>query len=439
MRVCFVSLGCAKNLINSEQMIYLMEDAGFEIVSVEDGADVAVVNTCAFIESAKSEAIDQILELAEYKKSGQLRKIIVAGCLAERYRDEVTRELPEVDALVGTGSFDEIVTAVYMAVRGERPCLFGDIDAACPETPRVLSAGPGWAYLKVAEGCDNRCSYCVIPDLRGKYRSRPMENIVSEAQMLVGNGARELILVAQDVSRYGVDLYGKRSLCGLLRELAAIPQLEWIRLHYLYPDEMDDELIDLIATEEKIIKYLDIPIQHISDGILKKMNRRGTGAEIRTLFKKLRERIPGVVLRTSLITGLPGEAEAEFEELCEFLREFKIERAGVFPYSPEEGTPAYSMPRADEEMAVRRAGLIMELQSGIMDTFSEGRVGTALGVLCEGFDDESGLWYGRSEADSPDIDGRVLFDGPACEIGRINKVYITGVSGDDLIGRVTEE
>ncbi len=432
-----ISLGCAKNLVNSEQMLYLMSEAGYTLVPEADGADLVIVNTCGFIDAAKSEAIDTILEMAELKKAGRLGGLIVTGCLSERYRDSISEELPEIDTVLGVGSFGSIVEAADAVMEGRRLSLFGDSSAPIDEIPRVVSTGPGWAYLRIAEGCNNFCAFCAIPFIRGRYRSRRMEDIVEEARDLAAHGVKELIVIAQDITRYGTDLYGKRSLAALCRELAKIDGVEWIRLHYLYPDQFDDELIDELAANDKIVKYLDIPIQHINDGILKAMNRRGTGGEIRALFKTLRERIPGLVLRTSLIAGLPGEGEAEFEELCEFLREARIERVGVFPFSPEEGTPAAKMPHVDAEEAQRRADIILELQAPIMDEFCAGFVGRTLRVLCEGVDDETGLNTGRSYADSPDIDGQVLFSGSAAE-GEMVNVLIQSAEDGILFGEVEE-
>ena len=432
-----ISLGCAKNLVNSEQMLYLMSEAGYTLVPEADGADLVIVNTCGFIDAAKSEAIDTILEMAELKKAGRLGGLIVTGCLSERYRDSISEELPEIDTVLGVGSFGSIVEAADAVMEGRRLSLFGDSSAPIDEIPRVVSTGPGWAYLRIAEGCNNFCAFCAIPFIRGRYRSRRMEDIVEEARDLAAHGVKELIVIAQDITRYGTDLYGKRSLAALCRELAKIDGVEWIRLHYLYPDQFDDELIDELASNDKIVKYLDIPIQHINDGILKAMNRRGTGGEIRALFKTLRKRIPGLVLRTSLIAGLPGEGEAEFEELCEFLREARIERVGVFPFSPEEGTPAAKMPHVDAEEAQRRADIILELQAPIMDEFCAGFVGRTLRVLCEGVDDETGLNTGRSYADSPDIDGQVLFSGSAAE-GEMVNVLIQSAEDGILFGEVEE-
>ena len=433
-KISLISLGCAKNLVNSEQMLYLLSEAGYTLVPEPDGADAVIINTCGFIDAAKSEAIDTVLEMAELKKAGKLGKIIVTGCLAERYQDTVMQELPEIDAVLGVGSFGDIVEAVTKALNNESVFSFGDKNAPVEETPRVVSTGPSWAYLRIAEGCNNFCAFCAIPYIRGRYRSREIENVVEEARELAEHGVKELIVIAQDITRYGADLYGKRCLAELCRRLAEIDGVEWIRLHYLYPDQFDDELIDEIASNEKIVKYLDIPIQHINNDILKSMNRRGTGDDIRKLFKELRERIPGVVLRTSLISGLPGEGDAEFEELCSFLREAKIERAGVFPFSPEEGTPAAKMPHVDAEEAQRRADLIMEIQAGVMDEFNASLIGKALEVLCLDYDEDSQMWVGRSCYDSPDIDGLVFFDGDGGE-GNIVYVNITAVADDgNLIG-----
>ena len=418
-----ISLGCAKNLVNSEQMLYLMSEAGYTLMPEPEGADLVIINTCGFIDAAKSEAIDNILQMAELKKAGKLGGIIVTGCLSERYQDSIQTELPEIDAVLGVGSFGEIVEAAnaVMAKTGYRG--FGDSSAPIEETPRVVSTGPGWAYLRIAEGCNNFCAFCAIPFIRGRYRSRSLENILEEARDLAAHGVKELIVIAQDITRYGTDLYGKRCLARLCRELSQIEGIEWIRLHYLYVDQFDDELIDEIAHNDKIVKYLDIPIQHINNQILKRMNRRGTGDDIRALFNKLRLKIPGLVLRTSLIAGLPGEGEAEFEELCEFLREARIERVGVFPFSPEEGTPAAAMDHVDAETAQRRADLIMELQAPIMEDFCQRFAGQTLRVLYEYYDEESGYHVGRSYADSPDIDGLVLFSGD-CQEGDMVDVLI---------------
>ena len=428
-----ISLGCAKNLVNSEQMLYLMDEAGYQLVYEPEGAGLVIVNTCGFIDAAKSEAIDTILQMAELKAAGKLGGIIVTGCLAERYKDSILSELPEIDAVLGVGSFGDIVSAADAVTQGGGISRFADSSAPVDEIPRVVSTGPSWAYLRIAEGCNNFCAFCAIPYIRGRYRSRDIDAVLEEARDLAEHGVKELIVIAQDITRYGTDLYGKRCLAQLCRRLGEIEGIEWIRLHYLYPDQFDDELIDEIARNDKIVKYLDIPIQHINNDILKRMNRRGTGDDIRSLFKTLRERIPGVVLRTSLISGLPGEGEAEFEELCEFLKETRIERVGVFPFSPEEGTPAAAMPHVDSDEAQRRAQLIMELQAPIMDDFCQGFVGKNIRVLCEYFDSESQYLVGRSYADSPDIDGQVYFCG-SCKEGDFATVHITSADGGDLYG-----
>ena len=432
-----ISLGCAKNLVNSEQMLYLLDEAGYTLTPEPEGADLAIVNTCGFIDAAKSEAIDTILQMAELKKEGKLGGLIVCGCLTERYQDTILQELPEIDAVLGVGSFGEIVKAADAVLEGRKASFFGDRNAPVEEIPRVVSTGPSWAYLRIAEGCNNFCAFCAIPYIRGRYRSRTMENVVAEAKDLAAHGVKELIVIAQDITRYGTDLYGKRCLAKLCRELSEIEGIRWIRLHYLYPDQFDDELIDEIASNDKIVKYLDIPIQHINNQILKRMNRRGTGDEIRALFKTLRERIPGLVLRTSLIAGLPGEGPEEFEELCSFLREARIERVGVFPFSPEEGTPAAKMEHADEEEAQRRADLILQLQAPIMDAFCQRFVGQTIEVLVTDYDEEEQCWVGRSYADSPDIDGEVRFDG-VCREGDMVSVTITEAEDGILYGEEAE-
>lgn len=432
--IALISLGCAKNLVNSEQMLYLLSEAGYALTPSPDGADAVIINTCGFIDAAKSEAIDTILEMAKLKSEGRLGRIIVTGCLTERYKSAVTEELPEVDAILGVGSFGEIVDAVNAVFEDKPVSIFTDNSAPVDEIPRVVSTGPAWAYIRIAEGCNNFCAFCAIPYIRGRYRSRTMENILEEAQDLARHGVKELIVIAQDITRYGTDLYGRRCLAELCRRLSEIDGIQWIRLHYTYPDQFDDELINEIANNDKIVKYLDIPIQHINNGILKAMNRRGTGDDIRALFKTLRERIPGLVLRTSLIAGLPGEGEAEFEELCEFLREAKIERAGVFPFSPEEGTPAAAMEHVDFDEAQRRAELIMDIQAQVMDEFAASLIGRRLPVICLDYDEEQKMWVGRSCYDSPDIDGLVYFDGSGGE-GNIVDVNISSVTDDgNLIG-----
>ena len=439
MKVGMISLGCPKNQVSAEQMLYLLREAGHEIVTEEEEAEAIVVNTCAFIEDAKQEAINTILEVARHKEEGSLKLLIVTGCLAQLFKEQVLTELPEVDAVVGVGSCDEICEVLNRAEAGEKPVVIGDNSAPVSECGRLISTGPAWAYLLIAEGCDNRCSYCLIPSIRGRFRSRAPEDILAEADKLASWGYREIILVAQDLTRYGQDIPGW-DLARLLTELVKIDGIDWIRLHYLYPHELNDGLIDVIANEPKIVKYLDIPLQHINADILKKMNRRDTPDEIRALLKKLRERIPGLVLRTSLITGLPGEGEAEFEELCQFLWDQRMLRAGVFPYSPEEGTPAAKMERVDTEEAIRRAELVVDIQSRIMDEWNEEVQGEVLEVLCEGFDGQSMSYVGRSYADSPEVDGHIYFTAEEpVEAGTFVRVRITGTMDGDLTGELVEE
>ncbi len=434
MKVGMISLGCPKNQVSAEQMLYLLREAGHEIETDPAEAEAIVINTCAFIEDAKQEAINTILEIAEFKREGALRLLIVTGCLSQLFGEQILSELPEVDAVVGVGSCEEIADILDRAQKGEKPVVIGDNSAPVSECPRMISTGPAWAYLLIAEGCDNRCSYCVIPRIRGRFRSRAPEKILEEAGKLASYGYREIILVAQDLTRYGKDIPGW-DLARLLRELCKIEGVDWIRLHYLYPHELTDELIEVIADEPKVVKYLDIPIQHINDRILKLMNRRDTGDEIRALFRKLRGRIPGLVLRTSLISGLPGEGEAEFEELCEFLREAKIERAGVFPFSPEEGTPAAAMEHADAQTARARAEKIQELQAGVMDEWEASLAGKTVSAICDGYSAETGEALGRAYFDSPGIDGAVVFEGEVSP-GDIVEVEIISAEDGVLKGKV---
>ena len=433
--VAFISLGCAKNQVNCEQMMAAAQAAGNTVQAGPEGADVVVVNTCGFLASACEEAIENILEMAELKKAGKVRKILVSGCMAQRYQKDILQELPEVDGILGTGSYGDIAAAIDEVMgKGLRPCYLGNVSTAEQGGERILSTPPWYAYLRIAEGCDNRCAYCVIPALRGKYRSRPMAELLDEAAELASAGVKELIVIAQDITRYGTDLNGEHQLAKLLQELCKL-DFHWIRLHYLYPDEVTEELIDTVAREEKIVPYLDIPIQHCNDGILKAMNRRDTKAELLTLFGKLRERIPGLVLRTSLITGLPGEGEEELAELCDFLREVRIERAGVFPFSPEDGTKAAKMEHVDFEEAQRRAEIVVDVQSDIIDAYNESVLGSVREILCEGFDPQAQMFYGRSYAESPDIDGRVWFTAEEeVPAGTFVSVRLTGTMDGELTG-----
>ena len=437
----FISLGCAKNQVDCERMMYRVQEAGHTVCPDVVGCDVVVINTCGFIDSAKAEAIDYILSTAGLKADGYVGKILVTGCLSQRYQEEIMMEMPEVDGVLGTGSYTEIVPAIEALLEGGSVADFGSIDAPEQETGRILTTPEHYAFLKIAEGCDNRCAYCIIPYLRGKFRSRQMDDVLYEARLLAASGVKELIVVAQDTSRYGTDLPGhKRLLPDLLRELCKIEELHWVRVHYVYPDEIDDEFIEVMATEPKIVKYLDIPIQHCNSKILKLMNRRGDREFLEQLFAKLRSRIPGLVVRTSLITGLPGEGEEEFEELCRFLREQRLERVGAFAFSPEEGTPAAEMEFVDNETAQKRAEVIEMIQSGIMDDYNAAMIGRELEILVEGFDEEFEQYYGRSYADSPDIDGRVWLacDEPLTE-GTFVKVCIDSCIDGDLAGYVLED
>ena len=440
-KIGFISLGCAKNQVDCERMMYRVREAGHEVCPDVVGCDVVVINTCGFIDSAKAEAIDYILSTAGLKADGYVGKILVTGCLAQRYKDEITKEMPEVDGILGTGSYTEIVPAIEALLGDEQVADFASIDAPEQETGRIVTTPEHYAFIKIAEGCDNHCAFCVIPSLRGKYRSRQMDDILYEARLLVDSGVKELIVVAQDTSRYGTDLSGhKRLLPELLRRLCEIEGVHWVRVHYVYPDAIDDELIDLMATEPKIVKYLDIPIQHCNSKILKLMNRRGSGEFLKELFAKLRSRIPGLVIRTSLITGLPGEGEEEFEELCKFLKEERLERVGAFAFSPEEGTPAAEMEYVDTEVAQKRAELIEMIQSQIMDDYNAALIGKTLEVLVEGFDEEAEQFYGRTYADSPDIDGKVWIASQESLVeGDFVQVCIDGTVEGDLAGYVVEE
>ncbi len=436
----FISLGCAKNQVDCERMMYRVREAGHEVLSEVAGSDVVVINTCGFIDSAKSEAIDYILEMAALKAEGLVGKILVTGCLSQRYQEEILREMPEVDGILGTGSYHKIVPAIEQLLTDAPVSDFDSIDAPEQETGRVLTTPEHYAFLKIAEGCDNRCSYCVIPSLRGKFRSRTMDDVLYEARLLADSGVKELIVVAQDTSRYGLDLYGKRMLPELLTELCKIDGFTWIRIHYVYPDEITEELMDVMAAEPKIVKYLDIPIQHCNNKILKLMNRRGDGAYLRELFAKLRAKMPDIVLRTSVITGLPGEGEEEFSELCEFLKEMKLERVGAFAFSPQEGTPAFEMDYPDFSVAQQRAEILEQIQSRIMDDYNASFIGKTVQVLIDGYNEEFGQFYGRTYGDSPDIDGRVwIASDEALMEGTFINVTIDGLVDGDLSGYPQEE
>ena len=441
IKIGFISLGCAKNQVDCERMMYRVQDAGYQVQADVVGTDVVVINTCGFIDSAKSEAIDSILQMAQLKEQGLVGKILVTGCLSQRYQQEIMKELPEVDGVLGTGSYTQVVPAIEKLLAGEGVSDFASIDTPEEECSRILTTPEHYAYIKIAEGCDNRCSYCIIPYLRGKFRSRQLDDVLYEARVLAASGVKELLVVAQDTSRYGTDFpEHKRLLPELLRQLCRIDGLEWIRVHYTYPDEIDDDFIEVMATEPKIVKYLDIPIQHCNSKILKLMNRRGDREHLEALFAKLRERVPGVVLRTSVITGLPGEGEEEFAELCEFLKEQRLERVGVFPFSPEEGTPAAEMEFVDFEIAQDRAQQLEMIQSAIMDDYNAGMLGKTETVLIDGYDEDMGQFYGRTYADSPEIDSRVwIASQEALVEGTFVKVCIDGVVDGELSGYILED
>ena len=408
--VGMISLGCAKNRTDSEIMLGILAEKGFGIVNEPAEADVLIVNTCGFIEAAKQESIDTILEMAEYKDD-KCKLLVVTGCLAERYNKEVLKEFPEINAIVGVGDYHKIAEIIDEAMGGTRPALYGHMNCDVPEgLPRILTTGNTTAYIKIAEGCDNNCTYCAIPKIRGKYRSRRMEDIVSEARDLAESGIKELIVIAQDTTRYGKDIYGKYSLAELLKKLCEIDGFRWIRVHYFYTEAITDELIDLFGTEPKLCPYVDMPIQHINNTILRRMARRTTGEQIRETIEKLRKVVPDITIRTSIIVGFPGETEEQFEELCEFIKEARLERVGVFAFSEEEGTAAADFEdKIDEETRNRRLETLMGIQKEISLENNKRKLGKKLTVLCEGYDEESYLYFGRSSGDSVDVDGNVYF------------------------------
>ncbi|MGN0559253.1 MAG: 30S ribosomal protein S12 methylthiotransferase RimO [Acutalibacteraceae bacterium] len=438
-KVGIVSLGCAKNRVDAEMLMYKLHKAGFTLVEDAAMADAAIVNTCGFIESAKQESIDEILELANLKKEGKIKAIIVTGCLAERYQSEVMKQLYEVDAVVGIGANENIAQIVKDALDGKKTESYPDKQSLSLEGGRVQSTLPHYAYLKIAEGCDNCCTYCAIPLIRGHFRSRKMENIIEEAKHLAKNGVKELLVIAQDTTRYGEDIYGELKLSELLTELCKIDGIMWVRVLYCYPDRITDELIDVISREEKIVKYIDIPLQHCNGRVLKSMNRRGNRESLTALLNKIKERIPNVVLRTTLIAGFPGETDEEFEELCEFVKEIKFQRLGCFAYSQEEDTPAALMNnQIDEETKNKRAEIIMSCQQSIMDEYEQSLIGTEADVLVEGFDRYAECYFGRTYADAPEVDANVFITAedkkPA--VGDIIKVRITDVIDGDPIGEM---
>lgn len=442
MKILFVSLGCDKNLVDSEVMLGILEDAGYQFTDDETEADIIVVNTCCFIGDAKEESINTLLEMAEQKKTGKLKVLIAAGCLAQRYQEEVLREIPEVDGIVGTASLDKIADIVKETLGGRKEMMLDDIGAGILKRGRrIVTTGGHYAYLKIAEGCDRYCTYCVIPGVRGRYRSVPMESLVEEAGKLAENGVRELILVAQETTLYGQDLYGEKKLPELLRRLARIPGIHWIRLLYCYPEEITDELIEVIRQEEKICHYMDIPIQHASDRILARMGRKTSRQEITERIGRIRERIPDMAVRTTLITGFPGETEEDVEELLDFVDEMEFERLGVFAYSQEEDTPAAAMPdQVPEAVKEERRGRVMELQQEIAFARGEEMIGQELEVLIEGKVADENAYVGRTYMDAPGVDGYIFVNtGLELMSGMFVRVRVTGALEYDLIGELTDE
>ena len=439
-KVCMVSLGCPKNQVDAEMMLKLLSDGGLEITSAEADADAIIINTCGFIESAKAEAIENILEAAEYKKDGSCKALIVTGCLAERYKDDVTEEIPEVDVCVGIGSNSKIAEIVINAIEGKRENFYGDKADLNLNGERILGGYPFSTYLKVADGCDNCCTYCAIPKIRGRMRSRTIEDCVNEAKALAEKGVRELIVVAQDTTAYGEDIYGESKLPELLTELCQIDGLHWIRTLYTYPDRITDKLLDVIAKEEKLVKYLDIPIQHVNGEILKKMNRKGDKESLSALIDKIRAKIPEITLRTTLITGFPGETEEQFCEMAEFVKEKRFDRLGCFPYSAEEGTLAAEFDgQIDEQTKNDRMENIMEMQMTIAAEKNEEKADTVTEVIIEGWDDYIKCYFGRTAADAPEVDGKIFFMSTRpLKIGDFAKVRINDCIDYDLLGELEE-
>lgn len=442
MKILFISLGCDKNLVDSEVMLGLLASRGYEMIDDEQEADIIVVNTCCFIHDAKQESVDNILEMAEYKKTGKLKALIVTGCLAERYRQEIIDEIPEVDAVLGTTAYDKILDAVDEALEGKHFLEMEDLQALpVVNTKRQITTGGHFAYMKIAEGCDKHCTYCIIPKIRGTYRSVPMEQLIKEAEELAAQGVKELILVAQETTLYGKDLYGEKSLHKLLKELCKVSGIQWIRILYCYPEEITDELIQVIKEEPKICHYLDLPIQHANDEILKRMGRRTSKQELIDIVTKLRKEIPDICLRTTLITGFPGETEEQHQELVEFVDEMEFDRLGVFTYSPEEDTPAATMPdQIDEEVKLERQAELMELQQEIAFDTAENMIGREMLVMIEGKIADEPAYVGRTYRDAPKVDGLIFVEtGELLMSGDFAKVTVTGAEEYDLIGGLTNE
>ena len=439
MKILFISLGCDKNLVDTEVMLGLLASRGYEMTDDETEADIIVINTCCFIHDAKEESIQNILDMAEYKKEGKVKALIVTGCLAERYRQEILDEIPEVDEVLGTTAYDKILDAVDRALEGRHSVILSDLDALpLPDTKRLVTTGGHFAYMKIAEGCDKHCTYCIIPKIRGNFRSVPMERLIREAEYLAEQGVKELILVAQETTLYGKDLYGEKSLHKLVRELCKVSGIQWIRILYCYPEEITDELIRVMKEEKKVCHYLDLPIQHASDAILKRMGRRTTKQELKDIIRKLRREIPDICLRTTLITGFPGETEEQHEELAEFVDEMEFDRLGVFTYSPEEGTPAASMQdQIDEEVKEERQAELMELQQEIAFDNAEGMVGREVLVMIEGKVAEENAYVGRTYRDAPNVDGLIFINTDEELLsGDFARVKVTGALDYDLIGEL---
>ncbi|WP_367269904.1 30S ribosomal protein S12 methylthiotransferase RimO [Eubacterium sp.] len=433
-KVGMISLGCPKNQVDGEALLAKLVHAGYQIVNEIENSDVMIVNTCGFIEDAKREAIDTILEVAQYKEAGLISAIVVTGCLAERYQDEILKEMPEVDAVIGIGANSDIVKVCDKALCGIKTSNYPNKCYLPLDDERVLSTPPHWAYLKIAEGCDNRCAYCAIPGIRGSFRSRTIESVVDEAKNLVNRGVKEIILVAQDTTKYGQDLYGEYSLDKLLKELVKIDGLEWIRLFYCYPQRITDSLIDVIAKEDKVCKYIDIPLQHSDATVLKNMNRVGDGNDYRVLLNKMRKAIPGLALRTTFMVGFPGETDEQFENLCDFVKDMKFDKMGCFTFSPEEDTPAFDMEnQIDEDVKKRRQEVLMNAQFFITEASNKSRVGNVYKVIVDSFTD--GKYTGRSYMDSPEIDSGIIFtSNKELNVGDFVDVKITDFDGYDLIG-----
>lgn len=438
IKIVLVSLGCSKNLVDSERMLYKIRERGYELVTEPGLSDIAVVNTCGFIQSAKEEAIETILELGKLKEEGTIKKIIITGCLSERYRQEAAELFPEADAVIGIGNQEDIIDVIDHVLANERVVSFEKKEKLPVTGGRIISTLPFFAYLKIAEGCDNCCSYCAIPKIRGRFRSVPMEDVIKEAEWLAENGVTELIVIAQDTTRYGEDLYGASKLPELLEMLCGINGFKWIRVLYCYPERITDKLLDVIAKQPKIVKYLDIPIQHCSGEVLKNMNRCGDQTQLKALIAKIRDKVPEIVLRTTLITGFPGETEEQFNELAEFVKTIEFDRLGCFPYSQEDGTVAGKMDnQVDDDIKAHRADIIMEQQQLIHRRKNEACMGKTFEAVVEGFDKWAECYFGRTESDAPDIDGKVFFAGTdKLRVGQYVNIRITDTLDYDLIGEV---